>query len=176
MSARVEVTRRVRFEAGHYLPDHPGACRNLHGHSFYAWLTVAGMVKAGGPEDGMVVDMGALGSWWKRTLEPQLDHAVLNDVLDPYFLPPSTENLALYLGAEARASGFNVVRVVVQETENQTATAYWPELEPGQEWAEKMTAHAQPEAPEMRHGGGMGRLLSEAEISEAEAKRGGRRL
>ena len=126
----VEVTRRVRWEAAHRLPGY-GVCERTHGHSYVAWITVAGPVKA----DGVVVDMGEVGRWWKDNLEPHLDHAVLNDVLPDLFQPPSTEVLAVYLGECFREAGFNVIRVEVQETENQTATAKWPSLPPFQKHA-----------------------------------------
>lgn len=121
---RAEVTRRVRFEAAHHLPDHKGQCQYVHGHSWVAWIVCAGEIRS----DGMVVDMGHVAAHFADEIEPQLDHAVLNGVdhLRPgaRFHPPSTENVARYLLDAYLKAGFPVVRVTVQETENQTATVF----------------------------------------------------
>jgi len=51
------VRRRFRFEAAHELPNHPGKCRELHGHSFRLVVTVERPVE---PESGMAIDFGDL--------------------------------------------------------------------------------------------------------------------
>lgn len=120
----MQVTRRIRWEAAHYLPNHDGPCARMHGHSWSAEVVVEGEVDTRpGPTEGMVVDMGQLAAHFRDNLEPLLDHRCLNDTLPPAFQPPSTENVAAWLLAEYQAAGFPVVRVTVRETENQTATA-----------------------------------------------------
>lgn len=116
MTRRTEVTRRVRWEAAHRLPDYHGPCAQLHGHSWSAEITCEGTVAA----DGMVVDMHHVASWFADELEPLLDHALLNDVIEV----PSTENVAAFILDSYIEAGFPVVRVTVRETENQTATVH----------------------------------------------------
>lgn len=123
----MEVTRRIRWEAAHVLPGHPGECGRIHGHSWQAWVTVAGEQQTEGDEAGMVVEMGRLADYFKTDLEPGLDHRHLNDTLPDKFLPPTTENVAQFILTMFRAAGFPVVRVTVQETENQQATAFHDE-------------------------------------------------
>lgn len=118
----VEVTRRIRFEAAHYLPNHDGECRYTHGHSWNALITVAGRLQTNGPHEGMVCDMGKIAEYFKTVLEVQLDHRMLNDTLPAAYQPPTTENVARFLMASYLGAGFPVVRVTVRETENQTAT------------------------------------------------------
>lgn len=113
-----EVTRRVRFEAAHFLPDYQGLCSRMHGHSWSAEIVCHGQVQTTGSERGMVVDMSAIARHFKSVLEPVLDHALLNDVIPV----PSTENVASYILSSYRHAGFPVRRVTVRETENQTAT------------------------------------------------------
>ena len=36
----MRVRRRFGFEAAHRLPNHPGKCRELHGHSYVLVVTV----------------------------------------------------------------------------------------------------------------------------------------
>lgn len=110
----VEVTRRVRFEAAHFLPDYIGACGRMHGHSWYAWIVCAGELEA----DGMVIDMGLIAAHFRDVLEPLLDHSLLNNVITL----PTTENVAQFILDSYLAASFPVIRVTVQETENQTAT------------------------------------------------------
>lgn len=117
---RTEITRRVRWEAAHYLPDHKGACSRIHGHSWSAEVVLAGDVQA----DGMIRDMGDVAAHFADHLEPLLDHHLLNDTLPDEYQPPSTENVAAYLLNAYTEAGFGVVRVTVRETENQTATAW----------------------------------------------------
>lgn len=124
MTSRIEVTRRVRWEAAHFLPHYQGDCSRMHGHSWSAEITVAGELDKLGSEEGMVMDMGLIARHFKTVLEVQLDHSCLNDALPRRFQPPSTENVARFLMASYTGAGFPVCRVTVRETENQTATVF----------------------------------------------------
>lgn len=68
----ISLTREFRFEAAHRLTNHPGICRNLHGHSFLATVEISGRVV---PETGMVLDYADL----KRVagVFDEWDHAAL---------------------------------------------------------------------------------------------------
>jgi 6-pyruvoyltetrahydropterin/6-carboxytetrahydropterin synthase len=52
----MQITKEFRFEAAHRLMNHPGACANLHGHSYKMEITVEGPIHS----DGMVMDFGSL--------------------------------------------------------------------------------------------------------------------
>lgn len=117
-----QIVRRVRFEAAHYLPDHPSKCSRMHGHSWVAWVTLEGEVHEAGVDRGLIVDMGDVGRYFAEELEPHLDHQVLNDTLPVEYLPPTTENVARYLFDRFHNVFPEVVSVRVRETENQEAT------------------------------------------------------
>lgn len=119
-----EVTRRIRWEASHFLPEHPGDCGRDHGHSWEAWITLRGPIQTEGDEKGMVCDMGKVAGHFRDKLEPILDHRLLNEQIPEAFQPPTTENIARFLLHSFLEAGFPVNRVQVRETENQTATAY----------------------------------------------------
>jgi 6-pyruvoyltetrahydropterin/6-carboxytetrahydropterin synthase len=51
------VTIRHNFETAHRLPHLPGKCQSLHGHSWWAEVTVAASELSRG---GLVVEFGAL--------------------------------------------------------------------------------------------------------------------
>lgn len=75
------VCKEFTFQAAHYLPEHDGKCRELHGHSYRVAVTVAGPVIEKGAKHGMVIDFGDLSAIWKEHLEPLLDHRFLNETL-----------------------------------------------------------------------------------------------
>lgn len=116
-----QITRRVRFEAAHFLPDHPSKCSRIHGHSWQAWVFLEGKVHESGPDKGLIVDMGDVGRYFSEHLEEHLDHQLLNDTLPSDYLPPTTENVARYLYDRFKNVFPQVVSVQVRETENQEA-------------------------------------------------------
>jgi 6-pyruvoyltetrahydropterin/6-carboxytetrahydropterin synthase len=68
---RIEITHN--FETAHRLsnPDAPTKCRSIHGHSWWATVTLAG------PEldaRGMLVEFGAFKKAWRGFLDDQVDH------------------------------------------------------------------------------------------------------
>lgn len=81
------VTKQFRFEAAHHIPNHPGKCKRLHGHSYMVEVTVIGDTNE---ETGMVIDFDDLKAAVGPVIE-QYDHRNLNDI----FLPLTTaENIA----------------------------------------------------------------------------------
>lgn len=77
--ARVRVTRQFDFEMAHALPNYDGPCRNLHGHSYRLFVTVAGhpINDKKNPKHGMVIDFGDLKRLVKEEIVNDLDHAVM---------------------------------------------------------------------------------------------------
>ena len=83
----MQVTKEIRFEAAHRLQDHPGACCNLHGHSYRMEVTVEGAISA----DGMVVDFGKLSVILREIIDDgggyagtgPWDHATILEEGDP---------------------------------------------------------------------------------------------
>lgn len=128
---------------GHRLPNHDGACRNLHGHRYVAEVTVEGHVleRMHNPQEGMLLDFVRL----KRALRAEvlkLDHRFLlydgdelcgtmRDLPGVVTVPfvPTAENIASALWKACAASlhetdpSVKVMRVRVQETEDSWAEA-----------------------------------------------------
>jgi 6-pyruvoyltetrahydropterin/6-carboxytetrahydropterin synthase len=103
---QIEITQEFGFDAAHYLAEAPlGSNRRLHGHSFYAEVTLKGE-----PDEkkGWVRDFGevnaALGD-----IRAKLDHHLLNDIEG--LGTPTLENLARYIFREAKARLPEVYRV-----------------------------------------------------------------
>lgn len=73
----IKVTKQFRAEISHRLLDHPGLCRNLHGHSYLFEITAGGEVK----ENGMVVDFKELKNAAESLLSTW-DHSVMLESTD----------------------------------------------------------------------------------------------
>lgn len=94
-----ELTVRGEFSAAHYLRGYQGKCENPHGHNFGVEVSVRGARLD--PDTGMLLDFGIIKKCLRHVLE-KLDHTELNSI--PHFggINPSSENLALYIGANMR--------------------------------------------------------------------------
>jgi 6-pyruvoyltetrahydropterin/6-carboxytetrahydropterin synthase len=104
--AKVEITQQFGFDAAHYLAEAPlGSNRRMHGHSFYAEVTLKGT-----PDEakGWVRDFAevnaALGD-----IRAKLDHHLLNDIEG--LGAPTLENLARYIFRQAKVRLPEVSRV-----------------------------------------------------------------
>lgn len=88
-----ELNKDFQFAAAHYVPaEEAGKCRELHGHTYYANVTVAGDTL---DSAGFLVNFAII----KRLIHDRFDHSVLNDdkesfndVSSDYF--PTTEVVA----------------------------------------------------------------------------------
>lgn len=69
----MQTTVRVRFETAHRLPHIGGKCRNLHGHSWQAWFTVAAPANA----DGMVADFSLVKNIVESFTDTHFDHGAM---------------------------------------------------------------------------------------------------
>ena len=107
------ITKILRFDAAHCLPDHEGACRRLHGHTYTAEVTVEGSLQQEGPASGMVMDFADLGVTVHRLVIQPLDHTYLNEVLD---FVPTAESIAGWVFRTLAEAGVSVVKVRLWET------------------------------------------------------------
>lgn len=74
------VTLRHNFETSHRLPHVPGKCQSLHGHSWWAEVTIAaGLLN----DDGMVVEFGAFKRELRAWIDEHLDHGIMLGRDDP---------------------------------------------------------------------------------------------
>ncbi|MGB9696344.1 MAG: 6-pyruvoyl trahydropterin synthase family protein [Ignavibacteria bacterium] len=68
----MKIAKEYRWEMGHRLPNHPGLCKNVHGHSYRMVVELEGEVN----ENGMVIDFYELGKIVKPIVE-MFDHSFL---------------------------------------------------------------------------------------------------
>ena len=106
MGVVVEVTQQFTFDAAHYLGAAPAdSNRRIHGHSFYADVTLRG---ASDPAKGWVRDFAEINAALNE-IRTSLDHLLLNDL--PQLGTPTLENLARYIFREAKRRFPEVSRV-----------------------------------------------------------------
>jgi 6-pyruvoyltetrahydropterin/6-carboxytetrahydropterin synthase len=100
----IEISQEFSFDAAHFLDGAP-EYRRMHGHSFYAEVTLRGEPDAG---TGMLRDLGEINRVLADIRE-MLDHRLLNDVEG--LGKPTLENLARFIFLKARAALPEVARV-----------------------------------------------------------------
>ncbi len=101
----IEISQEFGFDAAHYLGNGAVKNRRLHGHSFYAEVTLRGEAN---PVTGFLRDFGEVDTVLKAIRE-SLDHRLLNEIEG--LGVPTLENLAHYIFVRAKAELPEVVRV-----------------------------------------------------------------
>jgi 6-pyruvoyltetrahydropterin/6-carboxytetrahydropterin synthase len=114
----IELTQEFGFDAAHYLGQ--GALENarLHGHSFYAEVTLRGNAD---PKTGWLRDLGEVKAALEK-IRAALDHRLLNDIEG--LGNPTLENLSRYIFVKAKAELPEVVRVRLRRPSYGQACVY----------------------------------------------------
>jgi len=100
----IEISQEFSFDAAHFLDGAP-EYRRMHGHSFYAEVTLRGEPDA---ESGFLRDLGEVNRVLAEIREA-LDHRLLNEVEG--LGKPTLENLARFIFQRAREKMPEVTRV-----------------------------------------------------------------
>lgn len=126
------ITKEVYFCYGHRLMNHPGKCRNLHGHSVKASISIKQLSLN---EQGMVCDFADVKACVDGFIDKVLDHNFLlhkNDPIIPALIAnneqflaidehPTAEVLSKMIYQHVKQQGFNVDQVVLWETASANA-------------------------------------------------------
>jgi len=103
------LRKEYGFEAAHFIYNHPGKCRNLHGHSYKLFVSLEGAVN---PETGMIIDFDDLSKVVNEKIIIRMDHRFLNDLI-----PLSTaENIAVWIWDELKPALPELCQIEVFET------------------------------------------------------------
>ena len=138
------MTKEFGFEMAHALWNYDGACRNIHGHSYKLFVTVAGPPgqDPDHPKFGMVIDFTDLKALVKEPVVDFLDHSLVvfrraeGETLDAvralyekvyvFDFQPTCENLVLYIVekiSQKLPQGVDLCTVKLYETA--TSFAEW---------------------------------------------------
>ncbi len=101
----MEISQEFGFDAAHYLGNGAAENRRLHGHSFYAEVTLRGQPD---PATGFLRDFGEVNRALAAIRE-DLDHRLLNEIEE--LGVPTLENLARYIYVRAKKALPEVARV-----------------------------------------------------------------
>ena len=82
----MEVSKRIGFNAAHYLPGYKGKCSRMHGHYWVVEVACSGSIN----EQGFVVDFTLLKNFLE-IIERRFDHNLVNDIIKM----PTAENIVL---------------------------------------------------------------------------------
>ena len=96
MPSTTEITQQFGFDAAHYLGQGATENRRLHGHSFYAEVTLRGDPNS---LTGWVCDFGDVNAAL-NAIRADLDHELLNEIEG--LGQPTLENLARYIFRRAK--------------------------------------------------------------------------
>jgi len=113
----VQIRKQFYFEAAHLLPNHPGKCSRLHGHSYRFEVAIEGPLQPSGPAAGMVMDFDEIEEIVKGGVVDKLDHSSLNDVLPN----PTAEQIAIWIFHQLESALDGLQEVVVWETPTASA-------------------------------------------------------
>lgn len=111
----MRVRRTFDFEAAHQLPNHPGKCRNLHGHSYRLEVAVDRPVD---PASGMAIDFADLKEVVRREIVSVLDHRSVNELIDN----PTAEVMAVWIWRRLAPALPGLAEVILHETRSCSVT------------------------------------------------------
>ncbi len=103
------VRRRFEFEAAHRLPNHPGKCRDLHGHSYKLTVSVDRPVD---PESGIAIDFSDMKKVIRCEVIDLLDHKYMNDLIDN----PTAEVMSVWIWQRLSETLPGLVEIELHET------------------------------------------------------------
>ncbi len=106
-----KISKEYKWEMGHRLPNHSGACKNIHGHSYRMLIMLEGTIK----DDGMLIDFYDLDKVIKPLIK-DLDHAFMcnnedAELLDFLKKTGSKMYLTNYLSTVENISG-NLCKII----------------------------------------------------------------
>ncbi len=93
--AVIRITKEFKFEMAHALWGYDGPCKNIHGHSYYLYVTIIGnpVEDSKSPKNGMVIDYSVLKKIIKEHITDRLDHALVVNINTPHKELESFKNM-----------------------------------------------------------------------------------
>jgi len=73
------ISKCIEFDAGHRVPRHESKCYNIHGHRYKVTAVCKGTIveEHDAPDEGMLIDFGALKDFMMSDIHDVLDHGCI---------------------------------------------------------------------------------------------------
>jgi len=120
----MQLSNQYTFDAAHQLKDHPGKCKNLHGHTYTLRVYVDDKVDS---ETNMVMDLIQLNAFVGKYVLSKLDHTFLNAVVDKR--NPTLEKTVAWIWDTLHPKLPTLTRLMLQEGLNGGQVSYDGESE-----------------------------------------------
>lgn len=104
------LTCEYLFDSAHKLENHPGKCKNLHGHTYRLQVSVQGKLNE---KTGMIIDFCELQKIVEKNVLDILDHSYLNEIIKN----PTAENVSIWIWKKLEKS-LNLVEIKLWENPN----------------------------------------------------------
>jgi 6-pyruvoyltetrahydropterin/6-carboxytetrahydropterin synthase len=108
----VQIRKSFTFEAAHVLPNHPGKCSRLHGHSYRLDVALDGPLQENGPAAGMIEDFEVVSRVVKAAVINELDHRSLNELIEN----PTAERIVVWVWGRLVHELPNLTELTLWET------------------------------------------------------------
>lgn len=120
------VSKKLSFDAAHFLTDHPAKCNNLHGGRYDVWVSVKGAMQ---PDTGMVIDYTYLKSITTKYIIDKLDHNLINGAVPELAWRSTTELLCVWMWLTLIEFFPNLYEICVYETPDSYSKYQGPSLD-----------------------------------------------
>ena len=111
----IRLTKIFSFEMAHAIHGYPGACKNIHGHSYELHVTVSSVNDETFyiPSPGLVIDFKEIKDLVKANVIDKLDHKIIlsREYLAEHISFSHQENLIIL---EAEPSAENLLMYIMQ--------------------------------------------------------------
>ena len=111
---KASITKKLVFDSAHFITDHDGKCKNLHGGRYDIEITIKDRID---PTTGFVIDYSLIKNITKNLIINKFDHKTLNLTCSELSWRSSTEFLSIFIWEELIEYLPNLKKIKIYETE-----------------------------------------------------------
>ena len=111
---KASITKKLVFDSAHFITDHDGKCKNLHGGRYDIEITIKDRID---PTTGFVIDYSLIKNITKDLIINKFDHKTLNLTCPELSWRSSTEFLSIFIWEELIEYMPNLKKIKIYETE-----------------------------------------------------------
>ena len=115
VTPEAQITKKLVFDSAHYITDHEGKCKNLHGGRYDIEISIKDRID---PMTGFVTDYSLIKKITKNLVVDKFDHKTLNLTCPELSWRSSTEFLAIVIWELLIEYMPNLKKIKIYETES----------------------------------------------------------